>query len=166
MPLASPLVSPKLVKRRFGSAAWPPNETAKLVQRALEIFCGYDRRSRSPNETAVATLLLSGAIRRLVAAEWNSRSSPASLGSHSAVTFCGLAAEWNRRSASFKGNHVFSHSQFLASINTSFSLVLIITLIIKNPIFTREKKQIRLPFYTLKSIPNCIIFRILSSILI
>ncbi|KAK1578749.1 hypothetical protein Q3G72_032871 [Acer saccharum] len=28
MPLASPLVSPKLVKQQFGSAAWPPNETA------------------------------------------------------------------------------------------------------------------------------------------
>ena len=44
MPLASPLVSPFLVKRRFGSAAWPPNETAKLIQRSLEEFYSSDRR--------------------------------------------------------------------------------------------------------------------------
>ena len=44
VPLASPLVSPILVKRRFGSAAWPPNETAKLIQRSLEVFYGSDRR--------------------------------------------------------------------------------------------------------------------------
>ena len=43
MPLASPLVSPILVKRRFGSAAWPPNETFKLIQRSLEVFYGSDR---------------------------------------------------------------------------------------------------------------------------
>src|SRR5579862_3371459 len=39
-----PLASPILVKRRFGSAAWPPNETAKLIQRSLEVFCRSDRR--------------------------------------------------------------------------------------------------------------------------
>ena len=44
MPLASPLVSPKLVKRRFCSAAWPRNETAEYDQRLLELFCGSDRR--------------------------------------------------------------------------------------------------------------------------
>ena len=43
MPLASPLVSPFLVKRRFGSAAWPPNETAEFDQRLLDLFCGSDR---------------------------------------------------------------------------------------------------------------------------
>ena len=47
MPLASPLVLPKLVKRRFWSAAWPPNETAELVQRCLGRFCGYDWRFRT-----------------------------------------------------------------------------------------------------------------------
>ena len=55
MPLASPLVSPIFVKRRFGSVAWPLNETAKLDQRLLELFCGLDRRSRPLNETAVHT---------------------------------------------------------------------------------------------------------------
>ena len=171
MPLASPLVSPILVKRRSRSAAWPRNETAEYDQRLLEFFCGFDRRFPTAernrrsyltlfnlsgwnggliggSETAVAPLFLSGAIRRFdrrsVAAECKRRSSPASLRTHSAVSFCGLAAEWNRRSASFKGNHVFSLSQFLASINTSFSLVLTITLKIKNPIFTREKKLFRL----------------------
>ena len=44
MPLASPLVSPKLVKRRFGLAVWPPNETAELDQRLLDLFGGSDRR--------------------------------------------------------------------------------------------------------------------------
>ena len=44
MPLASPLVSPKLVKRRFCSAAWPPNETAEYDQRLLELFYDFDRR--------------------------------------------------------------------------------------------------------------------------
>src|SRR5579862_120742 len=44
MPLASPLVSPILVKRRSRSVAWPQNETAEYDQRLLELFCGYDRR--------------------------------------------------------------------------------------------------------------------------
>src|SRR5579862_7539106 len=44
MPLASPLVSPFLVKRRSNSAAWPRNETAEFDQRSLEEFCGSDRR--------------------------------------------------------------------------------------------------------------------------
>ena len=43
MPLASPLDSPFLVNRRLRSAVWPLNETAELVQRRLESFCGYDR---------------------------------------------------------------------------------------------------------------------------
>ena len=129
----------------------PPNETAVhtwliLISRVNSAV--YSVVPKPSNETAVGPLFLSCPIRRFdrrsVAAEWNSRSSPASLGTHSAVTFYGLAAEWNRRSVSFKGNHVFSLSHLLASINTSFSLVLIVTLIIKNPIFKREKKQIRL----------------------
>ena len=45
----------KLTDRRFHSAARPQNVTVKLVQRALEIFCGYDRRPQPPNETAVHT---------------------------------------------------------------------------------------------------------------
>jgi hypothetical protein len=44
MPLASPWNSPFLVNRRFLSAAWPQNETAELVQKALANFRGSDRR--------------------------------------------------------------------------------------------------------------------------
>src|SRR5579862_4197763 len=44
MPLASPWNSPFLVNRRFCSVAWPQNETAELVQRALANFRGSDRR--------------------------------------------------------------------------------------------------------------------------
>ena len=44
MPLASPLVSPILVKRRSHYTAWPRNETAEYDQRLLELFCGSDRR--------------------------------------------------------------------------------------------------------------------------
>ena len=106
MPLASPLVSPILVKRRFGSAAWPPNETAKFDQRLLDYFYGSDRRfptiernrrshlidlfsrvdsagwsavPKPPNETADGVLFLSGPILR-----FDRRS---------------VAAEWKRRSS-------------------------------------------------------------------
>ena len=44
MPLASPWDSLFVVNRRFLSAAWPQNETAELVQKALANFCGSDRR--------------------------------------------------------------------------------------------------------------------------
>src|SRR5579862_4286537 len=44
MPLASPLVSPFLVKRRSHSTAWPRNETTEFDQSLLEKFCCYDRR--------------------------------------------------------------------------------------------------------------------------
>lgn len=39
----------------------------------------------------------------------------------SRVTFYGLAAEWNRRSAISKGKLVFSHAQFLMPINITLS---------------------------------------------
>ena len=44
MPLASPWDSLVVVNRRFRSAAWPQNETAELVQKALANFHGSDRR--------------------------------------------------------------------------------------------------------------------------
>ena len=44
MPLASPLVSPFLVKWWSHSVAWPRNETAEFDQSLLEKFCGSDRR--------------------------------------------------------------------------------------------------------------------------
>ena len=44
MPLASPWDSLFVVNRRFRSAAWPQNETAELVQKALANFRGSDRR--------------------------------------------------------------------------------------------------------------------------
>ena len=82
MPLASPLVSPSLVKRRFDRRPWPPNETAVWFQRALDVICGYDRRSGRRIETAeldLMHLLFSGLIlrfnrrpgRRIETAEWD-----------------------------------------------------------------------------------------------
>ena len=44
MPLASPWDSLFVVNRRLRSAAWPQNETAELVQKALANFRGSDRR--------------------------------------------------------------------------------------------------------------------------
>ena len=61
MPLASPLVSPILVKRRSHSAAWPRNETAEYDQRLLEFFCGFDRRfpTAERNHRSYLTLFIS-----------------------------------------------------------------------------------------------------------
>jgi hypothetical protein len=55
MPLASPLVSPILVKRRSRSAAWPRNETAEYDQRLLEFSAVLIGGFQPPNETAVHT---------------------------------------------------------------------------------------------------------------
>ena len=41
--LASPLVSPSVVKRRFDRRPGRRIETAVLVQKALAYFCDYDR---------------------------------------------------------------------------------------------------------------------------
>ena len=91
--MASPLDSPFLVNRRLRLAVWPPNETAKLVQRCLESFYGYDRwppttvRNRHsdlvdliisvsnggrepPNETAEVPLFSRDSILRLRSAAW------------------------------------------------------------------------------------------------
>ena len=83
MPLASPLVSPILVKRRFGLAAWPPNETAKLIQRSLEEFCGSDRRfptaernRRSDLGDLFSRSCFGGLIGGSETAEWNRRLCP------------------------------------------------------------------------------------------
>ena len=60
MPLASPLVSPFLVKQRSQSAAWPRNETAEFDQSLLEKFYGYDRRfpTTEQNRCSYLTLLI------------------------------------------------------------------------------------------------------------
>ena len=83
MPLASPLVSPILVKRRSRSAAWPRNETAEYDQRLLEFFCGFDRRFPTAewNRRSYLTLFnLSGWNGGLIGgsetAEWNRRICP------------------------------------------------------------------------------------------
>ena len=44
MPLASPWDSLFVVNRWLSSAAWPQNETAELVHKALANFRGSDRR--------------------------------------------------------------------------------------------------------------------------
>ena len=83
MPLASPLVSPILVKRRSRSAAWPRNETAEYDQRLLEFFCGFDRRfpTAERNRRSYLTLFnLSGWNGGLIGgsetAEWNRQMCP------------------------------------------------------------------------------------------
>ena len=98
------LDSPSLVKRRFRSAAWPPFETAErdLIE---NIFSG-------PN---------GGYYRRFWKRRTKSPKFPCSLGTHSAVEFCGLTAERNHRSTISKGKLVFSHALFLMSINILLS---------------------------------------------
>ena len=83
MPLASPLVSPFLVKRRSQSTAWPWNETAEYDQRSLEEFCGYDRRfpTAERNRRSHLTLLcilswFGGLIGGSKTTEWNRRLCP------------------------------------------------------------------------------------------
>ena len=110
MPLASPLVSPSLVKRRFDRRPWPPNETAVWFQKALDWICGYDRRSGRRIETAELDLIhlisrvwFGGLIGGHETAEWNRRLSPASLGTYSAVTFCGHDRRMKPQIVRFQG---------------------------------------------------------------
>ena len=79
-------------------------------------------RSKPPTETwlKISSRVQNGGYET---AERSHRCFPCSLGTHSAVEFCGLVEEWNRRSCDFRGKFVFSPALFLVSINTSLSLV-------------------------------------------